>query len=191
MKPFVGLLLIVALASCRCEDPEVIDLGPVPDTIMMSVPYRDGGVYSFRHSAGQVIHFNASRESREERTWCEWRCCEYVYKYQVITTSLRPDFPVFDLGMVLSSHNNDYPVLHLWVGRSAYYLPMYSADLGGVLYSDSLLVGDRWYREVYKLPRESMGFSEGPVYPDTLVYNFSEGILRIMMSNDEYYEIEY
>ena len=60
MKPFVGLLLIVALASCRCEDPEVIDLGPVPDTIMMSVPYRDGGVYSFRHSAGQVIHFIAS-----------------------------------------------------------------------------------------------------------------------------------
>ncbi|MFO7616956.1 MAG: hypothetical protein R6V75_06865 [Bacteroidales bacterium] len=189
-KLFGGMILLLAVASCRCDPPVVIDLGPVPDSILASVPYQNGMTYSFRHSVGQPILFGASRDSREEQTWCEWRCCEEVYKYQVVTTTLKPDYPVFDLTFVLTSQNNDHPGLYAWIGRSDFYIPLIPDERGWVTCSDSLLIGNRWYRDVLRIGRGNSGFLDGLIYPDTLYYNFSEVIIRITMSNDEYYEID-
>jgi len=190
LKPFCGIILLLSLVGCRCDPPVVIDLGPVPDSILASVPYQDGQSYSFRHSAGQAIQYTVRREVREELTWCEWRCCDSVYKYQVVTTTLKPDYPVFDMAFSLSSFSREYPMLDVWIARSSFMVPLFRGDSTWPERADSLLIGDRWFRDVYRLGRYDWGYGSGTIYADSLFYNFNEGILRILMSNKEYYEID-
>ncbi len=188
-RALIFLLLTLALASCRCDDPILIDNGPIPDSILARVPYQDGQVYQFRHSAGKVISFAAHRASHEEYIDCE-RCCKYLYKYQGNTTVLVPDYPVFDLTFRISNPDSLRYDFYVWMGNSAFYPPVIPGDSVSAVRYDSLLIHDRWHRDVFRIPNANdYWFNRDSIYADTLYYNFESGILKIVMSNGEYFQI--
>jgi hypothetical protein len=188
LSSVIGLFLLL-LASCRCPDPILVDLGSIPDSILARVPYQSGMTYSFKHSGGQVIDFTASRDSKYEQTWCEEWCCDYVYKYQVNTTTLHPDYPVFDLNLQVSNQNIEYPSIFAWFGHSSFYLPLNPDQFHEAGFSDSLLMGGRWFYRVFSTKMMEGGFPMGSIYADSLYYNLTEGIIRIIMSNGEFYAV--
>lgn len=187
LSSVVGLLLL--LASCHCPDPILIDLGPVPDSLLATISYQDGITYQFRHSGGLVIDFAASRGSRGEQTWCEEWCCDYVYKYQVNTTLLHSNYPVFDLKLAVSNQNISYPFIDIVIGSSSFYLPLNPDEYPEAGFADSLLIDNHLHYNVFRIRMTNSGFPQGSIYADSLYYNFTDGIIRIIMSNGELYGI--
>lgn len=183
---FLGLLL--ALAGCRCDEPLMIDLGPIPDSILNQVSYQNGKAYPFRHSGGMVIDFASQRTSHDEYTWCD-HCCKYLYKYQLNETILHPDYPVFDFRVVLSSEDTLNYSHVIWIGHSLFYLPGYTNPPVDYGYSDSIQLNEKWFYGVYSMKNSNEPISEkGSIYPDSLYYNFQSGILKIVMTNGEFYQ---
>jgi len=190
MKRVLLLLLsTLALGSCRCDDPILIDMGPIPDSILALVPYQDGQVYQFRHSAGKVITYAAHRALHEEYFDCE-RCCKFLYKYQVNQTALVPDYPVFTLNVQLSNPDSSRLEFSAWMGQRGFNLSMNQDDGNPVDRIDSAWIGEQWHKDVLRIRNSNyFGFSRDSIYADTLYYNYQSGILKIVMSNGEYFQI--
>ncbi len=186
--PVVTLLSLLAY-GCGCYGPtEIIDLGRIPDSILSQVAYQDGQIYSFTHSGGKVINFMAQRTSHDEFMECE-RCCDFAYKYQVNETILTPDYPVSKMSIQLSSQDSTYYSHLIGIGRSGFYLTPGIPDLYPSDYADSLLINGTWHTGVYSLKNtDSYWVSQDSIRPDSLYYNFSSGIIRIVMTNGEYYQ---
>jgi hypothetical protein len=164
-------------------------MGPIQDSILARVPYQDGQVFQFRHSAGKVITYAAHRASHEEYFDCE-RCCKYLYKYQSNTTVLVPDYPVFKLTFWISNLDSSRSDLSVWMGNSAFYPSAAHGDFLNADRHDSLLINDRWHREVFRIPNSNDSwFNRDSIYADTLYFNYVSGILKIVMSNGEYFQI--
>jgi hypothetical protein len=186
--PVIALLSLLA-CGCGCYGPsEIIDRGQIPDTILSQVPYQDGHSYPFTHSGGKVINFAAQRTSHDEFLDCE-RCCEFAYRYQVNETILTPDYPVFKLRIQMNSMDSAYYGHMIWVGNSAFYLYAGNPDSYHFDYADSLQFNGTWYPEVYSLTNTDLSWMiQDSIRPDSLYYNFSSGIIKIVMTNGEYYQ---
>lgn len=188
-KTLILLILSQLLVNCKCDDPILIDLGPIPGRILSQVPYENGQTYRFKHSGGLVIDFLTSRVSHEEYLWCS-RCCDkFSYKYQVNETTLHPDYPVFDFHIQLSGFDtvNYHPCAS--IGRSIFILPVLNSSSIENGQADSILMGGKWYYGVHavKNSNEPM-FNRDSIYADSLFYNSGSGIIRVVMTNGEYYQ---
>jgi len=190
--PILLLLPFLFLACWPCKEPVVVELGAIPDSILALVPYQDGESYEFEHSGGSVIMFESTRSSYE-RYWkpCPSElCCDTIYLYNENQTSLRTNYPIFDFGMILANYPNSRTFyFSVSIGRSHFEIPLnrdYQVDYE---YNDSLFLQDRWYPRVYSLKLDSYNNIQDAVYPDSLYYSLSAGILKIGMSNEEFYQI--
>jgi hypothetical protein len=185
--PVVTLLSLLAY-GCGCYGPtEIIDLGRIPDSILSQVPYQDGQICSFTHSAGKVINFTAQRTSHDEFMECE-RCCDFAYKYQVNETILTPDYPVSKISIQLNSQDSTHYSHIIGIGRSGFYLTPGIPDLYPSDYADSLLLNGTWYTEVFSLKNsDSYWMIQDSIRPDSLYYSFHSGIIKLVMTNGEYY----
>jgi len=187
-------LLVIALlpllvCSCGCDEPTIIDMGLIPDSILSQVPYQDGQIYPFTHSGGKVISFTAQRTSRDEYLYCDRCCDDYSYRYQVNETVLTPDYPVFPFRIQLNSLDSACYAHMISIGNCSFHLLARNPDAYHFDYADSLQFNGKWYPGVYSLKNtDSYWMIQDSIRPDSLYYNFRSGIIKIVMTNGEYYQ---
>jgi hypothetical protein len=180
--------MVATLTACPppCEY-RLTDHGTLSEEAIRCSPYLDGQTYSFIHSGGQKVSFLASR-TREERTAFRDDCHEVRSESDVST--LTPDYPLFSCNVGIHKTDSAWFECIIWAGGSGFWLPYTSQILKDYIYFDSLQFGQNWYREVYKIGNSwSNGIPEGEIKADSIYYNTSHGILNILMTNGEFYEI--
>lgn len=190
MRKILLLLLPVLLTGCWPCETTLIDNGPLPDSVLKYIPYENGSVYKFKHSNGLVVGYETARETTGERSYCV-ECCKYEYKYESNHTELKPDYPIFNIQFDIDNQDTAYIQLYASVGKYGFYIPTNTYD-DYMYYEkvDSLLVDTAWYYQVYKLKSNYDDYyTPDLIYVDSIYYNFNNGILKIIMSNDESYTI--
>jgi len=188
-----AVFLMFLLYGCRpCDEPVIIDYGKIPDSVLQWIPYQNGQVYRFRHSAGKVINFTADRQSRQELMDCgnHERCCDYLYKYEVNTTVLIPDYPVFKFEISMANMGGEIQSMGAFAGQNSFILPGRWTPFGQYDFADSVLINERYYYHVLKLKSDNYSdFYHYSIFADSMLFNFERGILQIKMSNGEKYSI--
>lgn len=187
------LLLLPAyllLTGCpRC--PEAIELnhGSLPDEAMQYIPYRTGETYHFKHSHDMVVDFYVRQGTYTQTTSCS-ECCDYVITYEVNATELTPNYPLFNIRIEISNIDTSFFWCKAQVGGCGFTIPTNGPDTASVEKADSVMVDSIWYYNVYQL-ESNWGCSQGEevIYADSIWYNYTDGILKIIMSNKEYYEL--
>lgn len=184
-------LMVMVLTACppNCS-PVHLDYGTLPAEALELVPYQDGMNYGFMHSSGQEIHFQTHRETiLEERSMDP---CGSI-SFEKNTTKLFPDYPVFDMELVINKVDTIHYAAGIRISASSFLLPTWEEDWDeNYTFFDSLTLNGVWFHEVYGIRRhEYFNSSKEPsgIYPDSLWYNTDLGILRVKMSNEEYYQI--
>lgn len=181
-------LMVMVLTACppNCEY-RLIDYGLLSEEALAWSPYVDGQSYSFIHSGGQVISFTASR-TREIHSEYWDECLEIRYERDY--TTLIPDYPIFNCNIDMFKSDSTRFEFYVRAGGSVFGLPFSEGINIPHGYYDSLLIGPYWYKEVYTMTNHVWdGNPPGQILAHKLIYNTSYGILKILMSNDEYYEI--
>lgn len=180
--------MVMVLTACppNCEYM-LVDYGLLSEEALACSPYVDGGSYSFVHSGGQIISFTASRTREIYSDFWE-ECLER--RYEGDNTTLTPDYPIFKCNVELYKSDSSLYQLHILAGGSTFSLPFGERINSQHGYYDSLLIGPYWYKEVYTVTNNVWDRNPpGQILAYKLIYNTSHGILKILMSNDEYYEI--
>jgi len=181
--------MILLLNGCIPCDTVIIENGPLPDSALRFVPYQNGKIYKFRHSKGLVINFDTYRETREEWTHCA-ECCSYEYHYEVNSTRLTPNYPIFDFYFEISNRDTSYFECYTTIGKYGFYIPTADFQLDYFEKVDSLIIDSVTYKDVFKLNSDyGSYYDKDSIYADSLYYNYEYGILKILMSNGESYEI--
>jgi len=176
--------------SCHpCDPPLLIDNGNIPDSILDLVPYQSGKTYSFQHSGGLVIRFSTARQSREEWLRCE-RCCLNETKFEVNSTTLTPDYPIFNFGFELSNPDTVHVSFTAIVGYYWFQIPVTDDQSKLCDFADSVLMDHRFYQNVYKIKSNyGSAYDRDTIFADSLYYSYQDGIIQVIMSNGEKYTI--
>jgi hypothetical protein len=183
------LFVVVLLYGCPPCETITLDNGPLPDSLLAKVPYQDGNTYSFQHSNGQVINYTAQRATEKELMHCD-HCCDYNYNYEINTTKLTPDYPVFNISLRLSNSDTIHHEFSCNIGKYFLNIPLTRSQYYvNFDFADSLQIGNTFYKEVFKIKPYNHYLYDEPVKVDSLFYNYTDGILLIKMSNEEYYRI--
>ena len=194
-KPFLNLLLqassvifVTALFhGCWPCHTITIENGPLPEKALAFVPYQDGETYKIGHSKGLVINYRATRETTDGWTECT-ECCKYEYHYQINTIRLVPDYPVFELYFEISNPDTAFINCYGSAGKYNFLIPASEMQSEYFESEDSLKLGDIFYKDVFKL-KSSYWSHQDSIFADSMYYNYEFGILKLIMSNGEYYEI--
>lgn len=177
------------LSSCLPCDTITVENGALPDSALSFVPYQNGETYKLKHSNGLIINFETTRSTRDEWSHCT-ECCNYEYHFEINTTRLIPDYPIFDCNFDISNRDTTYFDCYASIGKYGFYIPTSDFQLDYFEKVDSLTLDSVSYYNVFKLKSDyGSYYDQDSIYADSLYYNFQHGILKILMSNGEYYEI--
>lgn len=194
MRPFKLILkftiiftLILVFYGCPtpCDEIKTNIVSSISDSILNYIPYTNGDEVILEHSEGAKIIFTAQRESTTEIFYCE-HCCD-SWEYQIDRTILTPEYPINSIEMKLSKPDENYVGFSLRFGISTFLFS--TAELNLSL-TDSVLLNNKFFYNVYALSSEQNQNYYGndfTLFADSLYYNFELGIIKITMSNDEYY----
>ncbi len=190
---YLVILQFLLVACPNCPEPEHIDVGEIPEEILNLVPYQDGESYNFIHSEGQVILFSTQRNTEEEYFSCENYCCETIYEYDLNTTRLTPNYTLFPIKIIISTNNfQETPTayyLNLKIGTGYVQIPQSTENNYNGTFVASININNIDYTNVYKLKASTYETATG-IKIDSVYYNYQKGILKILMDNEEYYEIQ-
>lgn len=191
MKTILYIVLAM-MSGCRPCDPQTFDMGEIPKHVLDQLPYADGDVMQLIHSAGHVITFSINHHVEAMEDFMCDECC-YTFLYEEASTSFHADHPVFDCSMRLNNMDTIMYFLNISIGRAYYQVPVSDSTWAYYDRVDSMRIGGRFYHEVYRLGDQYQfgtdDAQEGVIAVDSLYYNFTEGILKITMTNDEYYQL--
>ena len=190
---FAALLLVLAGCFKECPEgkyPNTTAYYDMPDSIRALLPYQDGDTVYFRSPQENILPFHTARNS----TWYDDERVEVCntdhFYYEEALVRMQSLVSGLDIGLELSifSHKD---LLELSVNRN--YFEVCSDP--GLKYCapmiDSVWVNGAAYHEVYVLTpydRYEMGFDYLPV--DTVLFNFTSGILEIVLPGGERYRLE-
>ncbi len=187
--PLLIVLLGALFVTSSC-DPEcnmdVIPSKPIPENILSLVPYEHEKSYQFKHSEGQVIDFKSFRETHIESVGS--RCTDEI-EYSVNTTDLIPNYPIAKLSVAIVNLYSP-PHLEILFGNYYFTLPTSENEYDAYTKVDSLVLNSNTYHDVFKLKSKHLT-NQDAIYADSLYFNFENGIIKLMMSNGEYYEINH
>lgn len=184
MKYIIVSFLLASMGFCTpdCGDRIPIE-SSFPEGVADTVPYNTNQSVTFRHNLGKEINYSITREiGRAEDSQCD-ECCTMV-SYDFDETQLLPDYPTFEMGVSLYSYDSIRFSYVLKVANNYFNL----GNNEYAMLNDSVKIGDTYFKDVYKI-RSSSSNREG-IYADSVYYSFSEGFLKIIMSNKEFYEIQ-
>jgi hypothetical protein len=183
----LGLLTLTACPP-PCDSYENIAREPVPDSIIAFLPYQNGDIVHFLHSGGHIIDYSVNRWS--EKTKIEDDC--YTADYHYVTTKLIPNYSVFEINMNIDNNSNEVYPLQIYIGGYDCYIPTNSNYWIDYNIVDSLEVNNFTYYNVFKLKMNYNYFSNTsqPISIDSLYFNFTYGILKLKMTNNEFYALQ-
>ena len=188
MKKWLYIIVVFSIYSCCPGGVSNADYGPLPESALGFVPYLDDSIYSFKHSDGSVIHYQAIRETNQDWSHCA-DCC-FEFSYEKNTTRMVPDQQIFEIIVEIS--NEDTVTLSCVVQLAQYFftIPTEEEQYPNFEMVDSLLIGTTYYYDVFKLGSPQHPYTNNdPVKMDSLYYNYGSGILKIIMSDGGYYQL--
>lgn len=183
------MLLMISLIACPPCNPIIVDNGQIPEQALSTIPYQDGDTCVFKHSNGLEINFFVTRQTTTESSYWE-HCEEYTYQYQINSAKLLPDYPVFEFNLAISNLDTTNLNFYASIGKFGFMVPVSEEQYMYAAIVDSVFIASDWYYDVFRLKSDyyNYNFSDS-IYADSLYYNYEFGILKILMSNGEYYEI--
>ena len=198
------LAMSVLFTACpRSSKPVYVDLGRIPEQYLATVPYRNGDVFRMQHETSKVI-IDFEVERHRHKTSSEGYgpvptrfepAPDYYYEYEVDMTTCKPKYPIFDLSISLSNAymlNEEemqswYKKADLFVVGSA-KVPFIGDDYSDYEIIDSLEVNGRYYKDVFKLKTDYYNYNDDElIHAETILYNYENGFVGIVMSNGEKY----
>lgn len=185
MKRWIYLIFIFLLFGCWPCDTVVVENGKLPDAALKYVPYIDGETYKFKHSNGLVINYKTNRETYDERTGCS-ECCEYAYHFEINSTILTPDYPIFNFQFQIDNQDTSNIQCNAAIGKNGFYIPTGNElDIAYFEKVDSIKIDTVYYYQVFKLKSNGNYYIQDSISVDSLYYNYEKGIIKIIMSNNE------
>lgn len=189
LLPLSGFLVFF-LSGCFNCDTVIVDNGPLSQYYLDMIPYQDGEQYLFEHSGGKQISFFTHRENLESFSFCE-DCCEVRYKYDQAVVTLFPDYPLFNFNLFIS--NSDTTQIDFTAEFMNYIFVIPSSD-GNDLYDDSFIgsytLDEVVYENVFGVTSYTSDLidNNSELGTDSLYYSYQDGIIKLIMSNGEYYK---
>ena len=193
--------MMLHITACNKEESKpinVINLGKFPEEYLPTVPYCDGDVVRMMHESNrQIINYRVSRgrfSPLDDPSG--WYGSPIVYDYQVYWTTLKPDYPTFEMQIFLSNGYMRYELEGMDASKTGYIVlansdanvPFINTDATGYTKLDSLEVYGHTYYDVFKLDCDPVyTVTEGTIYAATCYYNYAKGFVGIEMSNGEKY----
>jgi len=191
-RQIIFVLIISAIFS-NCKPPckgtiDKIDNGVISTEFLNKNPYKTGDVIKLKHSEGKIISFSIERATTNEvNPLCD-DCCFAEIKYQLNTTNFTPDYPIFDMKFRISNLDSLNVYMNLFIGNEQFIIPeIFPENSGQNVSLDSVLISEKYYYNVFSI--SNVNKENGTIYTKILYYNYEDGILKINMSNEEYYEI--
>ncbi len=189
MKHLVIAILLFFSGCDPCE-PETFDMGKLSAEVLAHIPYQSGEQVTLQHSEGHTINFQVTRSTTQKEERLCGRCCD-IYVFEENLTVLAPDYPIFSISLSVSNMDSAVHTFGVRTNGASFAIPTKEFQNEYFTLADSLKIGDNLYYDVFLLKDEWDYYSpENPIRVDSLYYNYSHGILKIVMSNDEYYQIE-
>jgi hypothetical protein len=180
MKKWIYIMTSLILSSCLPCETITVENGPLPVSALKYVPYQNGETYNLKHSNGLIINFETIRETRDEWTHCT-ECCSYDYHFEVNSTRLIPNYPIFDCYFEISNRDTTYLDCYASIGKYGFYIPTSETQLDYFKKVDSLTIDSMTYYDVFKLKSDyGSYYDKDSIYADSLFYNFHYGILKIL-----------
>ncbi len=181
------LLFILVLSGCIPCDSASLDKGSLDPEALLCVPYQDGETLSLQHSSGLLIHYSVLRQSTIEMQHPDH--CGDIIQYESNKTTLSPDYPTFDIRIEIDNFSGTADYGSVWMSRSAFIIPTKPNSEGNYDWYASFELDGQMYENVFIFANPYVAENTLQIYVDTLYYNYEQGILKITMSNDEYYQI--
>lgn len=185
-RHWLFLLVLPFLQACPpfiCNSDPVV-YPSLSDSILNFNPYNDGDTIVFVHSQGAHIDAYCSRVRSEKYDGCAECCVQNVREEDV--TELKLNYPLSDIRIKLFNHQEGEGEMEFSFASGYIYFPVYYQEL----MKDSLMLENKFYHDVYVIPfynssrNDPNGFS---IFADTLYYSVQKGIIKISMSNNEYF----
>lgn len=182
IAPLIILCFCRFQCTSRCETHKTEDLGSLSQEALLLVPYTNADTIHFKHSQGEIFSFAVQRKSEKINNSFTESCNSYISEEN--TTHLIPDYPIFSCDLRIHQYDSINYNIDIYIGNNYFYIPNGNWDF------DSLYLNNRKYNHVWGLQATNESyFKNSTITVDSLYYNTSNGILKITMTNGEYYEL--
>ena len=182
MKILIISFLIASVGFCtpKCDESNLIDAYAFPDNMEELIPYENQDKFTLIHNSGTEIPFEVFRNSTVETGGCD-HCCDY-YTYENEELFVVSDYPFYDIQFNINAGEEGIFNYGISIGREYFSL---DEDMQ---MSDSVKINNQYFHEVFKLKSNSYS-EEYEREVDSLYFNYSTGILKIIQQNGDTYEI--
>jgi len=189
----ITLIITVSFLLTACPSPpcEIKDYGVISQEILDLLPYENQETYSFKHNSGQLVDFSCERYQEEQTFGCYDSHGGVGAKSERDVLRLTATYPAFHINFETNKGMDENDVAHYMItGRiqnsEVFYIPTPAENYSYEILN-TITINAHNYTDVYKIPTEHR--TDTSVYVDTLYYNTTKGILKLKMSNNEYYDI--
>lgn len=190
-KHFFILFLFPFLYGCPvCNKPtKIVNIGPVPDSLYVLVPYQDSIFYKFIHSNGYIVSFKTSRmtETVTDFDGCECGCSE-IRNYYRNSTIMVSDYPAITIQLYIVHYDSLFSDFDIYIKNNYFENGDYLKKVFTKTKTDSTLVNGKYYKDVFVFRNNNRYNNQNP-FADSLYYNKEKGIIKIFMKNEESYTI--
>lgn len=161
----------------RCDSITRTNSGELTEQALAMVPYEHGDTIHVIHSNGSLFHFVVSRTSHIDEFSEE---CFTHTSHQDISI-LEPSYPLFSPNITIYQQDSLHFNISVYIQKKHAYIIPNEWNI------DTLHIQSKQYTQVWGLQMVTE-FPESGIQIDSLYYNVSHGILRITMTNGEWYE---
>lgn len=169
--------ILFMLASC-CHGDEVGQYF-LSEQEKAFIPYQEGNSFRFKHSNGYEFDLEVYSSATDMRMTESDHCGENYYSYEIKEVKITSLTPFLEIDLSITPEDLE-PILEIRVNTHAFHFPtplvpdFSSISIEGVEYQD-VCESLRTYVD------SSM------IEPSRILYSSSMGIIKIEMSNREYY----
>lgn len=188
-KIFFILTLIPFLYGCPiCNKPsEVVQIGPIPDSLLTLIPYQDSTVNKFIHSNGYIVSFLTSRKTLAETAYDEYGCSE-IRKYYRNSTKMIAEYPPITIELNIVRFDSLASRFGISIRNNYFESGDFISKVYSKTKSDSTLVNGKYFKDVFVFKNYDSYYNQ-TLFADSLYYNTKNGIIKIFMKNGESYSI--
>lgn len=165
----------------KCDESTLTDAFTFPENMSDFIPYDNEDKFTLVHNSGTEIQFEVYRNSTVETDGCD-HCCDY-YTYEREQMFIVADYPFYDIESNIYAREENTFNYGIAIGREYFSL---NEDMEMV---DSVKINNQYFYDVLKLKSNSYS-EEYESEIDSLYYNYSSGILKIIQENGDTYEIQ-
>ena len=182
MKILLVSFIIASVGFCtpKCDESNLIDAYAFPENMEEFIPYEDQDQFTLVHNLGTKIQFEVLRNSTVESGVCD-HCCDYN-TYENEELFIITDYPFYEIQFYITAGEDERFHYGISIGRDFFSLNE------EMQMSDSIKINGQYFHDVFKLESNSY-IEEYEREIDSLYFNYSTGILKIIQQNGDTYEL--